>query len=164
MAVFLVLGCCVMTHSQCPLSAKPFLLALCCLMQNSPSEAHALDENTAEGWENRIRLWTDQYEEAFTNQYSADVQNLLEHHLNANKELVDKANVLDTINKTELACNNTVIGSQMQVKSRPRSGDRPASCIEDGVSRPEFKKCSFGLRCKLVYTQGRNLHLIGSGR
>ncbi|XP_066473018.1 histone-lysine N-methyltransferase SETD5 isoform X2 [Tiliqua scincoides] len=85
-------------------------------MKNSPSEAHALDENTAEGWENRIRLWTDQYEEAFTNQYSADVQNLLERHLNANKELVDKAAVLDTINKTELACNNTVIGSQMQLQ------------------------------------------------
>lgn len=85
------------------------------MIQNSPSEAHALDENTAEGWENRIRLWTDQYEEAFTNQYSADVQNLLERHLNANKEFVGKAAVLDTINKTELACNNTVIGSQMQV-------------------------------------------------
>nr|XP_020664489.1 SET domain-containing protein 5 isoform X1 [Pogona vitticeps] len=85
-------------------------------MKNSPSEAHALDENTAEGWESRIRLWTDQYEEAFTNQYSADVQNLLERHLNANKEFVGKAPVLDTINKTELACNNTVIGSQMQLQ------------------------------------------------
>uniref|UniRef100_A0A5F8GB31 SET domain containing 5 n=1 Tax=Monodelphis domestica TaxID=13616 RepID=A0A5F8GB31_MONDO len=85
-------------------------------MKNSPSEAHALDENTTEGWENRIRLWTDQYEEAFTNQYSADVQNLLERHLNSSKEFVGKAAVLDTINKTELACNNTVIGSQMQLQ------------------------------------------------
>ncbi|EMP30069.1 SET domain-containing protein 5, partial [Chelonia mydas] len=85
-------------------------------MKNSPSEAHALDENTAEGWENRIRLWTDQYEEAFTNQYSADVQNLLEQHLSANKEFVGKTAVLDTINKTELSCNNTVIGSQMQLQ------------------------------------------------
>ncbi|XP_054243562.1 histone-lysine N-methyltransferase SETD5 [Indicator indicator] len=85
-------------------------------IKNSPSEAHALDENTAEGWENRIRLWTDQYEEAFTNQYSADVQNLLERHLNSNKEFVGKTAMLDTINKTELACNNTVIGSQMQLQ------------------------------------------------
>ncbi|NXK78269.1 SETD5 protein, partial [Amazona guildingii] len=85
-------------------------------MKNSPSEAHALDENTAEGWENRIRLWTDQYEEAFTNQYSADVQNLLERHLNSNKDYVGKTALLDTINKTELACNNTVIGSQMQLQ------------------------------------------------
>ncbi|XP_064288844.1 histone-lysine N-methyltransferase SETD5 isoform X2 [Passer domesticus] len=85
-------------------------------MKNSPSEAHALDENTAEGWENRIRLWTDQYEEAFTNQYSADVQNLLERHLNSNKDYVGKTAMLDTINKTELACNNTVIGSQMQLQ------------------------------------------------
>ncbi|NXF78231.1 SETD5 protein, partial [Sclerurus mexicanus] len=85
-------------------------------MKNSPSEAHALDENTAEGWENRIRLWTDQYEEAFTNQYSADVQNLLERHLNSNKEYMGKTAMLDTINKTELACNNTVIGSQMQLQ------------------------------------------------
>uniref|UniRef100_A0A8D2NKY3 SET domain containing 5 n=1 Tax=Zonotrichia albicollis TaxID=44394 RepID=A0A8D2NKY3_ZONAL len=85
-------------------------------MKNSPSEAHALDENTAEGWENRIRLWTDQYEEAFTNQYSADVQNLLERHLSSNKDYVGKTAMLDTINKTELACNNTVIGSQMQLQ------------------------------------------------
>ncbi|RMB98910.1 hypothetical protein DUI87_24455 [Hirundo rustica rustica] len=85
-------------------------------IKNSPSEAHALDENTAEGWENRIRLWTDQYEEAFTNQYSADVQNLLERHLNSNKDYVGKTAMMDTINKTELACNNTVIGSQMQLQ------------------------------------------------
>ncbi|XP_073900432.1 histone-lysine N-methyltransferase SETD5 isoform X13 [Castor canadensis] len=85
-------------------------------MKNSPSEAQNLDENTTEGWENRIRLWTDQYEEAFTNQYSADVQNALEQHLHSNKEFVGKPAILDTINKTELACNNTVIGSQMQLQ------------------------------------------------
>ncbi|XP_037656985.1 histone-lysine N-methyltransferase SETD5 isoform X11 [Choloepus didactylus] len=85
-------------------------------IKNSPSEAQNLDENTTEGWENRIRLWTDQYEEAFTNQYSADVQNALEQHLHSSKEFVGKPGVLDTINKTELACNNTVIGSQMQLQ------------------------------------------------
>ncbi|XP_006851625.1 PREDICTED: SET domain-containing protein 5 isoform X2 [Chrysochloris asiatica] len=85
-------------------------------MKNSPSEAQNLDENTTEGWENRIRLWTDQYEEAFNNQYSADVQNALEQHLHSSKEFVGKPAVLDTINKTELACNNTVIGSQMQLQ------------------------------------------------
>lgn len=89
-----------------------------CSLQNSPSEAQNLDENTTEGWENRIRLWTDQYEEAFTNQYSADVQNALEQHLHSNKEFVGKPAILDTINKTELACNNTVIGSQMQVRTK----------------------------------------------
>ncbi|XP_007888441.1 histone-lysine N-methyltransferase SETD5 isoform X2 [Callorhinchus milii] len=85
-------------------------------MKNSLSEAHALDENTAEGWENRIRLWTDQYEEAFANQYSADVQNLLELHRLTVKDSVGKNAVLDTINKTELACNNTILGSQMQLQ------------------------------------------------
>ncbi|XP_069792780.1 histone-lysine N-methyltransferase SETD5 isoform X4 [Narcine bancroftii] len=85
-------------------------------MKNSLSEAHALDENTAEGWENRIRLWTDQYEESFANQYSADVQNLLELHRLTMKDSVGKNVVLDTINKTELACNNTVLGSQMQLQ------------------------------------------------
>ncbi|XP_040851047.1 histone-lysine N-methyltransferase SETD5 isoform X1 [Ochotona curzoniae] len=85
-------------------------------MKNSPSEAQNLDENTTEGWENRIRLWTDEYEEAFTNQYSADVQNALEQHLHSSKEFVGKPAILDTINKTELACNNTVIGSQMQLQ------------------------------------------------
>ncbi|XP_077132403.1 histone-lysine N-methyltransferase SETD5 isoform X1 [Ranitomeya variabilis] len=83
-------------------------------MKNSPSDAHTLDENTTEGWENRIRLWTDQYEEAFTNQYSADMQNLLERHVRANKDLVGKAELSETIKKTELSCNNTVVGSQMQ--------------------------------------------------
>ncbi|XP_049622202.1 histone-lysine N-methyltransferase SETD5 isoform X3 [Suncus etruscus] len=84
-------------------------------IKNSP-DAQNLDENTTEGWENRIRLWTDQYEEAFTNQYSADVQNALEQHLHSNKEFVGKPAILDTINKTELACNNTIIGSQMQLQ------------------------------------------------
>ncbi|XP_077307931.1 histone-lysine N-methyltransferase SETD5 isoform X1 [Lithobates pipiens] len=83
-------------------------------MKNSPCEAQTLDENTAEGWENRIRLWTDQYEEAFTNQYSADMQNLLERHVRTMKELAGKATLPETIKKTELSCNNTVLGSQMQ--------------------------------------------------
>lgn len=78
-------------------------------------EANTLDENTTEGWENRIRLWTDQYEEAFSNQYSADIQNLLELQRITNKDSVGKNATMDTISKTELACNNTVIGSQMQV-------------------------------------------------
>ncbi|XP_041080254.1 histone-lysine N-methyltransferase SETD5-like isoform X4 [Polyodon spathula] len=85
-------------------------------MKNSTTEANTLDENTAEGWENRIRLWTDQYEEAFSNQYSADIQNLLELQRITNKDSVGKNATMDTINKTELACNNTVIGSQMQLQ------------------------------------------------
>lgn len=93
-----------------------------------------LDENTAEGWESRIRQWTDQYEEALANQYSADVQTLLQHHRSANTS-VSKADSgtktppstthihssvdpMDTINRTELACNNTVLGSQMQVSQK----------------------------------------------
>uniref|UniRef100_A0A8C6PBX7 SET domain containing 5 n=1 Tax=Nothobranchius furzeri TaxID=105023 RepID=A0A8C6PBX7_NOTFU len=38
----------------------------------------APDESTAEGWESRIRQWTDQYEEALANQYSSDIQTLLQ--------------------------------------------------------------------------------------
>ncbi|XP_063282810.1 histone-lysine N-methyltransferase SETD5 [Pelobates fuscus] len=83
-------------------------------MKNSTSDAQTLDENTTEGWENRIRLWTDQYEEAFTNQYSADVQSLLERHVRSCKELIGKAAGLEIIKKSELNCNNTVVGSQMQ--------------------------------------------------
>lgn len=88
-------------------------------MKNSTTEASTLDENTAEGWESRIRQWTDQYEEAFANQYSADVQTLLQLHRNASKASEGKApnvSAMDTINRTELACNNTVIGSQMQLQ------------------------------------------------
>lgn len=94
-----------------------------------------LDENTAEGWESKIRQWTDQYEEALANQYSADVQMLLQLH-RAASTTVSKAesgtatpppaqhmhasvDAMDTINRTELACNNTVLGSQMQVRHSP---------------------------------------------
>uniref|UniRef100_A0A8C5R8Q6 SET domain containing 5 n=1 Tax=Leptobrachium leishanense TaxID=445787 RepID=A0A8C5R8Q6_9ANUR len=83
-------------------------------IKNSTTEAQGLDENTTEGWENRIRLWTDQYEEAFTNQYSADVQNLLERQVRSCKDMIGKAPGLESIKKTELNCNNTVVGSQMQ--------------------------------------------------
>ena len=104
-----------------------------------------LDENSAEGWETKIRQWTDQYEEALANQYSADVQTLLKRHRPAGtmptstkteEEGGDSVasplapsssssscptagqastDTTDTINHTELACNNTVLGSQMQV-------------------------------------------------
>ncbi|XP_068171671.1 histone-lysine N-methyltransferase SETD5 isoform X2 [Antennarius striatus] len=97
-------------------------------MKNSTTEANVLDENTTEGWESRIRQWTDQYEEALANQYSADVQTLLQLH-RAASATVSKADsgtatppssaqmdAMDTINRTELACNNTVLGSQMQLQ------------------------------------------------
>ncbi|XP_028854513.1 histone-lysine N-methyltransferase SETD5 isoform X3 [Denticeps clupeoides] len=82
-------------------------------MKNSTMEASVLDENTAEGWEMRIRQWTDQYEEALSNQYSADVQKLLQLHQPPGKS---SSPTPDTINRTELACNNTVLGSQMQLQ------------------------------------------------
>nr|XP_046237983.1 histone-lysine N-methyltransferase SETD5 isoform X4 [Scatophagus argus] len=101
-------------------------------MKNSTTEASVLDENTAEGWESRIRQWTDQYEEALANQYSADVQTLLQFHRAANStvskaesgtttppsttQIQASVDAMDTINRTELACNNTVLGSQMQLQ------------------------------------------------
>ena len=104
-------------------------------LQNSATEASHVDKNTAEGWESKIRQWTDQYEEALANQYSADVQTLLQLHRAANTTVTNatagaenesvtrspqgqvraSADMMDTINRTELACNNTVLGSQMQV-------------------------------------------------
>ncbi|XP_034023222.1 histone-lysine N-methyltransferase SETD5 isoform X2 [Thalassophryne amazonica] len=93
-------------------------------MKNSTTEANVLDENTTEGWEDRIRQWTDQYEEAMTNQYSADVQTLLQLHRTASDTKTPPsatpnhatAVTMDTITRTELACNNTVLGSQMQLQ------------------------------------------------
>lgn len=99
--------------------------------QNSTTEANTLDENTAEGWESRIRQWTDQYEEALANQYSADIQTLLQLYRAANAtvttaeigtgtpptstQISTSLEGMDTINCTELSCNNTVLSSQMQV-------------------------------------------------
>ncbi|XP_054639828.1 histone-lysine N-methyltransferase SETD5 isoform X3 [Dunckerocampus dactyliophorus] len=99
-------------------------------MKNSTTEASVLDENTAEGWESRIRQWTDQYEEALANQYSADIQTLLQLHRTVSTSVVSaesgatrpapaaqtSVDSMDTINRTELACNNTVLGSQMQLQ------------------------------------------------
>ncbi|CAJ1051954.1 LOW QUALITY PROTEIN: histone-lysine N-methyltransferase SETD5 [Xyrichtys novacula] len=101
-------------------------------MKNSTTEASVLDENTTEGWESRIRQWTDQYEEALANQYSADVQTLLQFHRTASTtvsktesgatpppsdtQIHASVDTMDTINRTELACNNTVLGSQMQLQ------------------------------------------------
>ncbi|XP_045079674.1 histone-lysine N-methyltransferase SETD5 isoform X4 [Coregonus clupeaformis] len=96
-------------------------------MKNSTTEASAVDETTAEGWESRIRQWTDQYEEATANQYSADIQTLFQLHRAVTAEGVvsettspaqvnASADTMDTINRTELACNNTVLGSQMQLQ------------------------------------------------
>ncbi|XP_041835734.1 histone-lysine N-methyltransferase SETD5 isoform X2 [Melanotaenia boesemani] len=101
-------------------------------MKNSTTEASVLDENTAEGWESRIRQWTDQYEEALVNQYSADIQTLLQLHRSAGSSISKvesgtttspstaqihaSVDTMDTINRTELACNNTVLSSQMQLQ------------------------------------------------
>ncbi|CAN9512157.1 unnamed protein product [Ophioblennius macclurei] len=98
-------------------------------MKNSTTEASVLDENTVEGWESRIRQWTDQYEEALANQYSADIQTLLQLHCTGSstkaesgntdpstEQIPASADTMDTINRTELACNNTVLGSQMQLQ------------------------------------------------
>ncbi|XP_019124727.2 SET domain-containing protein 5 isoform X4 [Larimichthys crocea] len=101
-------------------------------MKNSTTEANVLDENTAEGWESKIRQWTDQYEEALANQYSADVQTLLQLHRAASTgvtkaesgtttppsttQIHASVDAMDTINRTVLACNNTVLGSQMQLQ------------------------------------------------
>ncbi len=102
-----------------------------------------MDENTAEGWESRIRQWTDQYEEALANQYSADVQTLLQLHRTtsttvskaessttappSNSQIHTSVDAMDTINRTELACNNTVLGSQMQVSQSP---DLNSNCTQ----------------------------------
>ncbi|XP_077458919.1 histone-lysine N-methyltransferase SETD5 isoform X4 [Stigmatopora argus] len=99
-------------------------------MKNSTTEASVLDETTEEGWEKRIRQWTDQYEEALANQYSADIQTLLQLHCtvsttvgNAESEHMSlpstvqtSLDTMNTINFTELASNNTVLGSQMQLQ------------------------------------------------
>ncbi|KAL0977853.1 hypothetical protein UPYG_G00162180 [Umbra pygmaea] len=104
-------------------------------MKNSKTEASSVDETTVEGWENRIRQWTDQYEEASANQYSADVQTLLQLRRAAAIDMVGETakvaattssakagastDSVDTINRTELACNNTVLASQMQLHLGP---------------------------------------------
>ncbi|XP_077567896.1 histone-lysine N-methyltransferase SETD5 isoform X7 [Stigmatopora nigra] len=99
-------------------------------MKNSTTEASVLDETTEEGWEKRIRQWTDQYEEALANQYSADIQTLLQLHCtvsttvgNAESEHISlpsavqtSLDAMNTINFTELGCNNTVLGSLMQLQ------------------------------------------------
>ncbi|CAL8379154.1 unnamed protein product [Boreogadus saida] len=105
-------------------------------MKNSTTEANVLDENTAEGWETKIRQWTDQYDEAHANQYSADVQTLLESHCGAETKTESVATAtaqqskinttttatthlsveVDSIDHTEPASNHAVLSSQMQLQ------------------------------------------------
>ncbi|CAL1608828.1 unnamed protein product [Knipowitschia caucasica] len=88
-------------------------------MKNSTTDASVLDENTSEGWENKIRKWTDQYEEALTNQYSADVQSLLQNRSEGSQSPLSQtspAELSDTLHQISLSSNNTVLGSQMQLQ------------------------------------------------
>ncbi|CAL8340918.1 unnamed protein product [Lota lota] len=105
-------------------------------MKNSTAETNVLDENTAEGWETKIRQWTDQYDEALANQYSADVRTLLESRCGADTKTESVATAtaqqsqvnttttvttrlsvdVDSIDHAALACNNTVLSSQMQLQ------------------------------------------------
>lgn len=84
---------------------------------------NTLDENTTEVWDPRTCQWTDQYEEALFNKYSLDALMLLQLHRTAstssitaplaNTQMEASVSTLDT----ELACNNTVLDSQMQVST-----------------------------------------------
>ncbi|XP_075880876.1 histone-lysine N-methyltransferase SETD5-like isoform X2 [Nelusetta ayraudi] len=91
-------------------------------MKDSTIMTNTLDENTAEVWDPRTCQWTDQYEEALFNKYSLDALMLLQLHRTAstssitaplaNTQMEASVSTLDT----ELACNNTVLDSQMQFK------------------------------------------------
>uniref|UniRef100_H3CBV6 SET domain containing 5 n=1 Tax=Tetraodon nigroviridis TaxID=99883 RepID=H3CBV6_TETNG len=115
-------------------------------MKNSTTEANTLDENTAEGWESRIRQWTDQYEEALANQYSADIQTLLQLYRAASTTISASVEGMNTINCTELSCNNTVLGSQMQLQlgrvtrvQKHRKILRAAKNLEPGTLIIEYR-------------------------
>lgn len=75
---------------------------------------NTLDENTTEVWDPRTCQWTDQYEEALFNKYSLDALMLpsITAPL-ANTQMEASVSTPDT----ELACNNTVLDSQMQVST-----------------------------------------------
>lgn len=80
--------------------------------------ASTLDESTAD-----VCQWTDQYEESLANQYSLEIRTLLQPHRMASTSSITAplANAQMQASfgalHTELACNNTVLGLQMQVST-----------------------------------------------
>lgn len=98
---------------------------------------NAVDENTSDLWDPRTCQWLDQYEEAQFNKYSLDALMLLQRHRTASTSSIaaPPANTqreapVSTLD-TELACNNTVLSSQMQVSppSFTTVTHQPTKCV-----------------------------------
>ncbi|XP_048466419.1 inactive histone-lysine N-methyltransferase 2E isoform X5 [Rhincodon typus] len=88
--------------------------------QCSVSEADVVD-NVSFVWENKIKTWMDRYEEADGNQYSEDIQNILEAHRLA-VEITDGHEKMEVVSRSDQNANLAVfkppIESQMQKNKR----------------------------------------------
>ncbi|XP_072097645.1 inactive histone-lysine N-methyltransferase 2E isoform X6 [Mobula birostris] len=71
--------------------------------QNSVSETDAVDSANFV-WENKIKTWMDRYEEADGNQYSEDIQNILEAHRLA-LEIGDGHEKMEVVSRSDLSTN-----------------------------------------------------------
>lgn len=80
-----------------------------------------LDENTAEGWETKIRQWTDQYDEALANQYSADVQMLLGSCCTGTAGTLTKTESADTVTAQQTDDNTATETTPTQLSGDPDS-------------------------------------------
>ncbi|XP_078275813.1 inactive histone-lysine N-methyltransferase 2E isoform X5 [Rhinoraja longicauda] len=75
--------------------------------QSSISETDAID-NASFVWENKIKTWMDRYEEADGNQYSEDIQNILEAHRLA-LEIGDGHEKMEVVGRSDLMTNLAAI-------------------------------------------------------
>lgn len=80
-------------------------------VKSSVSEADPVDNSFV--WENKIKTWMDRYEEADGNQYSEDIQNILEAHRLA-LEIGDGPEKMEVVNRSDLNTSNTALKSPIE--------------------------------------------------
>uniref|UniRef100_A0A4W3IYA5 Lysine methyltransferase 2E (inactive) n=1 Tax=Callorhinchus milii TaxID=7868 RepID=A0A4W3IYA5_CALMI len=80
-------------------------------VKSSVSEVDPVDNSFV--WENKIKTWMDRYEEADGNQYSEDIQNILEAHRLA-LEIGDGSEKMEVINRSDLNTSNTALKSPIE--------------------------------------------------
>ncbi|XP_072327406.1 inactive histone-lysine N-methyltransferase 2E isoform X8 [Scyliorhinus torazame] len=95
--------------------------------QSSVSEADVVD-NASFLWENKIKTWMDRYEEADGNQYSEDIQNILEAHRLA-LEITDGREEMEVVSRSDL--NTNLIAFKPPVESQVQKNKRILKAAKD---------------------------------
>lgn len=95
-----------------------------------------LDENTAEGWETKIRQWTDEYDEALANQYSDDVQTLLGSHCCGAGAALAETESVDTATAQQSDVNTAAATTATQLSGDAEDAELSTQMQVSGLFKP----------------------------